>query len=240
MKPTAQLTSTRQVSEADDYWVPLADLMTALMMVFLLIAIGFMIKVQANAARIDQIAIQYEKVREDLYNDLLKEFEQDRAKWGAEITRDLSVTFKEPDILFAQGSDDLRPRFIEILNDFFPRYVSVLRKYQRAGTIEEIRIEGHTSSDFGNLSRDEAYFANMELSQSRTRSTLSYALSLPAVSDDREWLKNLMTANGLSSSRPVYLADGVTEDPEQSRRVEFRVRTTADESLRQILDKRSK
>jgi hypothetical protein len=34
----------KQVSGHDDHWIPLSDLMTGLMMIFLLIAISYMIK----------------------------------------------------------------------------------------------------------------------------------------------------------------------------------------------------
>ena len=37
-------------------------------------------------------------------------------------------------------------------------------------------------------------------------------------------LQNLMTAKGRSYSDPVYYADGVTENKEASRRVEFKFR----------------
>ena len=41
-----------------------------------------------------------------------------------------------------------------------------------------------------------------------------------------------MTANGLSSSQPVFVNNVV--DSERSRRVEFRVRTNADEKLNEL------
>jgi hypothetical protein len=53
-----------------------------------------------------------------------------------------------------------------------------------------------------------------------------------------DWAKGVITANGLSSSQPI-LVNGV-EDKQLSRRVEFRVRTNAEKQLEDIANKRSK
>ncbi len=107
------------------------------------------------------------------------------------------------------------------------------RKYR--DSISEVRIEGHTSSDWNGVAASDAYFRNMELSQARTRSTLAYVLSLPADSEQVSWLQRFVTANGLSSSR-LILDDKGVEDVARSRRVEFRVRTDAETRLAKILE----
>ena len=73
----------------------------------------------------------------------------------------------------------------------------------------------------------------MKLSQDRTRSVLEYVMSLPQVSNQREWLKNYLTANGLSSSK-LIMTNGV-EDKEKSRRVEFRVKTNSEKRIVKII-----
>lgn len=219
----------------EDYWIPLADVMTALMMMFLLIAVIFMIKVQADAERVDRIAILYNQLRTDVYKDLDREFHKDLPGWSASLDHNLTIRFKEPDVLFDTGRDALKPRFAVILDNFFPRYVRVLSQSKYRDSIEEIRIEGHTSSFWAaNVSAEDAYFLNMALSQARTRSTLKYVLSLPAVANQRTWLTSHLTANGLSSSKLIRGPDG-REDPEASQRVEFRVRTNADARISDMI-----
>lgn len=223
--------------------------MTGLMMLFMLVAVVFMVKVeeetsrvqesarqvQRSAQQVQEIALIYDQMRELLYKDLQQEFESDLRKWGAELDQDLTLRFKEPDVLFDTGKDTLKPRFASILDSFFPRYVRILGGPKYRDSIDEIRIEGHTSSFWiSSASPEDAYFLNMELSQSRTRSALQYVLGLPKVSDEGEWLKSRLTANGLSSSKLIRLPDG-TEDREGSQRVEFRVRTNADERISEIL-----
>jgi outer membrane protein OmpA-like peptidoglycan-associated protein len=219
------------------HWIPLSDLMTGLMVIFLLIAVMYMMKVEADTDRIRTVAIAYSEIRDALYEELQHEFQRDLGPWKAEILKsDLTIRFNEPEILFASGSSELKPEFKAILADFFPRYVRILTSARYRDAVSEIRIEGHTSSDWsGQTSPEDAYFHNMELSQARTRTTLSYVLQLPDVAADRAWLTHSLTANGLSSSRPILNADH-TEDADRSRRVEFRIRTDAETRLAKILE----
>jgi outer membrane protein OmpA-like peptidoglycan-associated protein len=149
------------------------------------------------------------------------------------LLKDLTIRFEEPEVLFDTGKDTLKPRFTVILDDFFPRYVSILSSPKYKDSIEEIRVEGHTSSIWKNAQADRAYFENMQLSQSRTRTVLEYVLSLPQLHSQQSWLRSRVTANGLSSSKIIY-RDG-KEDTKASQRVEFRVRTNADERIADML-----
>ena len=139
------------------------------------------------------------------------------------------IRFKAPDVLFDRGKDYIKPRFQAILSDFFPRYVAVLRPFNN--TIEELRIEGHTSSIWNvSTTAEQAYFLNMGLSQARTREVLELVLTLPAIIEERGWVQPLLTANGLSSGRLIKAANGV-ENPSASRRVEFRVELKASSEI---------
>ena len=209
--------------------------MTGLMLVFLLVAITYMVKVEAASQHIREIAVLYERMKVELYDDFKKEFEKDLPRWGAELDRDSTIRFKEPDVLFLIGSSEIKNNFKSILDDFFPRYVHILDSDKYRDAVDEIRIEGHTSSVWSNLSSDQAYFQNMKLSQDRTRSTLQYVLALPAVRGDLPWLRGHITANGLSSSKTIKRADN-TEDYERSQRVEFRVRTDAESRIARIIE----
>ena len=73
----------------------------------------------------------------------------------------------------------------------------------------------------------------MALSQARTRTTLKKILNSNAGSQNEEWLKKRLTANGLSSSQPIISIDGFI-DEKASQRVEFRIVTNADESIERI------
>ncbi|MGL5902502.1 MAG: hypothetical protein ACRCZO_07420, partial [Cetobacterium sp.] len=81
----------------------------------------------------------------------------------------------------------------------------------------------------------ESYFKNMELSQNRTRSTLQYVMTLNSMRKHEQFMIEKVTANGLSYSKRV-INYGI-EDKKMSRRVEFRIRTKAEQKLDAILEK---
>ncbi len=191
-------------------------------------------------------AVIYEDVIKELHQSLLGEFNADLKKWNAELRDDLTFRFNEPAVLFDTGDTTIKPKFKRILNDFFPRYLNVITSEKFKKDIAEVRIEGHTSSVWGDLPRDsqEAYFYNMNLSQERSRETLFYVMTLPESKRNYEWLKDRLIANGLSSSKLVDRnglllsdenSDGV-EDQFKSQRVEFRVRIDAESKITKMLD----
>lgn len=224
------------IREQEGHWVAVSDLMAGLMMVFLLISIVFMINVERQQKKITDVAILYDHLRTQLYEDLLAEFSADLPTWGAEIDPDLTFRFNKADLMFAKGESVLAENFQLILADFFPRYLSIITAEKYHEDILEVRIEGHTSSAWlGAVDDDEAYILNMALSQARTRTTLAYVLSLPQVSTHKVWLRKYLTANGLSSAKAVIDDNGIEND-ERSRRVEFKVRTDAEGKIATILD----
>ncbi len=147
---------------------------------------------------------------------------------------------RDPEILFKVGSAELNDHFKSIWITFFPRFIQILTDPKYKDDIEEIRIEGHTSSEWsGENSPYQAYFNNMELSQDRTHKVLIYILS--KIKDERlfNWTKSKLTANGLSSSKLIYNLDQ-TENKERSRRVEFKIKTNAEKQINKILKQSSK
>lgn len=220
------------------HWISVSDLMAGLMIVFMFIAIALMRSAFLERDQIKEIAVAYQANQVAIYEAMMQEFEKDLERWDARIEADtLAFEFRSPDVLFATGSAEIRPRFQEILADFFPRYLAILKHYK--DSIDEIRIEGHTSSIWNSqTSEAEAYFLNMRLSQGRTRSVLRYIYGLPAVESERDWVKRHFAAVGFSSSRPVLDAQG-HENRARSRRVSFRVITNAELQIRKILEEPS-
>ena len=232
----------------EDHWIPLSDLMTGLMMIFMLVSIVFMLQLKRDEARIvkaqnrvKDVVLHYTDLRAELYQDLKLQFKDDIGKWHASITPDLRIRFQEPSVQFDTGSTVVKDSFKAILSSFFPRYVHILRSPKYRNAIEEIRIEGHTSSIWKGLTPEQAYYQNMQLSQERTRAVLMYVFGLPPVRKRAtlKWLITHVTANGLSSSHLLYLPNG-SENIIGSQRVEFSVRTSAEKQLKKILKALSK
>src|SRR5690606_30606097 len=116
-----------------------------------------------------------------------------------------------------------------VFEEFFPRYMNVLAPFKTS--IESVRIEGHTSSGWGQSSdRNATYFNNLRLSQDRARSVLRYVYTLAEVTTHHAWMMRNVAAVGYSSSRPIYNGDG-SENIEQSKRVAFRVITNSETKI---------
>ena len=207
-----------------DVWESISDLMTGLMLIFLFISLAVLWELQRTGHKIADL-------KQAIYSEMVKEFPtSDLEKWGAVIdTKTMAVTFREPDVLFGVGQSTVQPRFQEILNDFFPRYIKVLTKPEFHGKIAEIRIEGYASLEAGeNRDSDYDYFHNMEISQSRARNVLQYVFSIPAMADKKEWLRQTVITNGYSFGRAS------SGSSNEERRVEFRFITDDQQLLKEF------
>jgi outer membrane protein OmpA-like peptidoglycan-associated protein len=218
--------------ENGDHWLTVSDLMAGLMIVFLFIAIVFMMITQKENDKIKDVAVAYQQNQVAIYDALENEFKKDLDKWGAAIDKEtLAFNFQSPDVLFANNDMRLSRAYKDILDDFFPRYINVLTPFR--DSLDEIRIEGHTSSVGLRGSTDaEAYFYNMKLSQGRTRSVLEYGYAL--MPNESDWIKANIAAVGFSSSR-IITVNG-KEDATKSRRVSFRAITNSDIQIKRILE----
>ena len=225
-------------------WISISDMMAGIMMIFLLIMVSFMLITQKTQEDLkiqnqkllelneamSTIAKDYSNLQQELYEALLKEFGKDLKAWDASIDEDNTIRFNEPEVLFDTGAKQVKKRFKDILDDFFPRYVKILSLERFRDNIEEIRIEGHTSQTwFVAHTLEERYLGNAELSQARALEVLKYCFNLQNINPYKEWLVKVFRANGLSFAKPL-------EDDDKSRRVEFRVITKANKDLLKILD----
>jgi outer membrane protein OmpA-like peptidoglycan-associated protein len=237
----ADIFKPRGSEQEENHWLSVSDLMAGLMVVFLFIAIALMRNALIERDRIKEVAVAYQETQVGIYSALTEEFAGDLEKWNAEVDREtLTFTFNSPDVLFQQGRIELSLAYRDLLSDFFPRYMEVLEQFR--GGINEVRIEGHTSSIWNQTTGpSEAYFLNMELSQGRTRSVLEYVYGLDAIGDHQDWIKANIAAVGFSSAKIVDragmpAADSTQEDFDRSRRVTFRVISNADIRIKQILE----
>lgn len=227
-------------------WLSVSDLMTGLMVIFLFVAIAYISRVQKNQS----VLTDYVETKNKLHAKLIKEFEGDTLKWQMAIGKDLTMKFKEPTVLFATGSSDLTPRFMEILDEFLPRYFNILLNDSLRSNIREIRIEGHTDDIPMTSLHSDPYIANAMLSQDRALSVVKYFRSMPQFesysNQQKQLLEYWFTANGLSYGKALdtdgdfVIHSGNPIDRAHSRRVEFRIVTSGDEILENFVKENAK
>ncbi|MAY22484.1 MAG: hypothetical protein CMC74_06880 [Flavobacteriaceae bacterium] len=226
-------------------WISFSDIMTGLMVIFMFIAISFIVQVNKEKEERDIIFEEFKATKEMLYAELENEFKEDFKKWEVELDKDLSIKFTNPDVLFASGKSEIRPYFEDILNSFLPRYFDVLLQEKYKNKIAEIRIEGHTDTDAAPTYDRDPYIGNIKLSQERSAEVLKffrlmdYYKNLEQETEFR--LQFWLTANGLSYGRTIdddkqlTSVSGNPPNNEYSRRVEFKIITTSNQLVDQVI-----
>lgn len=229
----------------DNSWISFSDIMTGLMVIFMFIAIAYILEVQKKQAERDELFEEFKATKEELYQELDSIFRDNFAKWQVELDKDLSIKFTNPEVLFASGKTEIRPYFQEILSSFLPKYFDILLQDKYRDKISEIRIEGHTDAvPAPNYDRDP-YIGNIILSQLRSAQVLKYFREMDyyknLTSEEEQNLQFWLTANGLSFGRTLdenkelTLISGKPANNNYSRRVEFRIVTTSDKLVDKVL-----
>ena len=117
-------------------------------------------------------------------------------------------------VFFETGKAEIRQEGKDLLDRFVPVYLDVLLREEYSDYLGEIIIEGHTDSK-------GTYESNLKLSQDRALQVAMYCLRMPSLTKERkQQLQKILTAKGRSYADLIYV-NGV-EDPDASRRVEFK------------------
>jgi len=218
--------------KTDSEWMSISDMMSGLMLIFLFIAISFMVKVESEKQEMKDVVLEYRDTKVNLNEALYSEFENDLKEWNASISTDNSIIFDSPDVLFAVSKSDVKNEFKIVLNNFFARYLKILTSPEYKDEIQELRVEGHTSNRWkGSSSTEEIYLKNMQLSQERAYSVLSYCYSLNSsiVKENRAWLEKHFRANGMAFSK--------LKEKSRARRVEFTIQMKSEDKVYEVLEK---
>ncbi len=130
-------------------------------------------------------------------------------------------------VFFETGKATIRDEGRAFLDRFVPVYLDVLLRDEYADYLGEIIIEGHTDST-------GTYNSNLKLSQDRALQVALYCLDMPSLTRaQKARLQQILTATGRSSSDLILGPDG-REDPDASRRVEFKFSLRDADMIREI------
>ena len=215
----------KTASQGEEQWISVSDMMAGLMMIFLFISIIYIQNISKYFSDVSEIS-------DRICADLKQEFDKDADRWDMSICENGLLISFDSDSNFEVNSAVLSAEFSAVLADFFPRLMEVIYKYR--DSISELRIEGHTDSSVRRIDSElSGYLYNTKLSQDRSRNVMDYSLNLGRIlqkSEYLDWSYEHVTAHGMSSSQRVLTQAGV-EDYAASRRVEFRLRTKAEDRL---------
>ncbi|MRG85605.1 OmpA family protein [Salinibacillus xinjiangensis] len=216
-----------------NFWPAFTDILATILLVILLILITLMFTKQQELEGKEKDIQEQEEIIDSLVGyergmieQLSKAFQEEGVK--VEIDQESGSIKFDSDLLFDYDQTALKPEFKQQLKQIIPIYSSVLLNEENRAAIDSILIEGHTDSD-------GTYMYNLELSQARAFSIVSYILS-DEFGDfpNKDILREKISAIGRSESMPI-LVDG-KEDMDQSRRVELKFRLAMNEQMQDVLD----
>lgn len=195
----------------------------------------------AREEKVESAFKAYSDMKEKIYDDLNSEFSQDMGRWNATLDKnDLSIKFfmddSAPRVMFKPGSGHQTEYYDELIADFCPRYYKVLRPVVESSLVTEIKVEGHTSSEWrAGSSESESYYSNLSLSQERAKNVMVTCLKSIEAADPDKFIpfRKKTTANGVAFSKVITDESG-HERAGASRRVEFKIVTSFDDNIGKV------
>ncbi|MFH6960651.1 flagellar motor protein MotB [Flavobacterium aquidurense] len=222
-------------TKSDHNFVAYSDIMTCLAIIFLFIAVAYILE-----------GLSDKIIKDDIYNSIGENLKKDFKSKNVQLDDDMSLKFLQDSVnrtqeLFEIGSAEMTPSFKQTVKYVWPKYQAIILSKKNLKYISEIRIEGHTDTIAPRKKDKESYLYNLNLSSARAQSVLEFIRTLEAYKNlevkKRSRLDFLLTANGMSFSRAlnkkgevsVLSKDDNSIDLNKSRRVEFRINTSNEE-----------
>ena len=201
-------------SENNIFWVTMTDLMTALVLVFIVLFFY------------TYMTSYYEKIQGQLEQKKATDAMQKTLKEQNIVANvDNTGIVKISDLeLFELNSYELSPKGRAYLSKFAPAYLnSIFSNDYLNKNVEKIIIEGHTDSQTfaGKYSEDEQYMKNMDLSLKRAFTVAEFIANTPYNKTNGDRLRKMILVEGASFSSPIIING--KEDFAKSRRVELKI-----------------
>ncbi len=206
---------TEETNEGNIFWITMTDLMTGLVLVF--IVLFFYTYMTSHIEKFNQ-----DIAKENASKSLQQALKDEKIEANVDP---VSGIVKISDLeLFELSSYELSDKGKEYLNKFAPAYFdSIFTNEYLDKNLDKIIIQGHTDSQTfaGEFSEDQQYMKNMELSLNRAFAVADYMTNTPYNKINGERLRKMIIVEGASFSNPV-LFNG-KEDFTKSRRVELKL-----------------
>ncbi|HWK71419.1 MAG TPA: OmpA family protein [Burkholderiaceae bacterium] len=192
------------------FWISFADLMTALMVLFLVVMGVALLAVTKTVSEHDRKVAERQKNIELI----LQRFEDAAEKYdGISVHKNRQVIDFGQRARFAFGDWRLNAQQEQVLRQFVPEILTLANDELGKSVLKRIVIEGYTD-------KKGSYLANLNLSLQRSQKVLCtmFATTGPNLLDDSQKadVRNLFFVGG-------YSFNAAKESDEESRRVEMRL-----------------
>ena|ERR1700722_6147324 len=206
-------------SSADHLSSSLTDLMTSLMVIFILLLLVFVHRTAGKDAAVTDVLLK--RLRHDLTPQGFNE---------RSIRRDPrdrnAILVIVPDRLmnFETGKSTLQPAGELFLKTYIPEFAEVLCSDQFRSSVESIVVEGHTDTQRYVGSAEESQNKNLRLSQDRSMEVVKNALAdLAGREAERGCFLEKLSASGRGEQEQEAT-------PDESRRVILKIRVKANDA----------
>jgi outer membrane protein OmpA-like peptidoglycan-associated protein len=208
----------RSKDEAEKpFWISYADLMTALMVLFLVVMSVALLAVTKTVSDIERQKVE----RERDITKLLDEVEEAAARYpGIKVDQERKIIDFGDKAHFDKGKHTLTPDQTRLLRAFVPDVLVIARNELGRKWLKQVVVEGFASPEGD-------YLYNLNLSLERSQRVLCVLLAQPYPDeramnqDELEQIRDLFLVGGYSFNAAKYNADRDSYD--ESRRVELRL-----------------
>lgn len=227
--------SSKSVDEENPYWMSFSDVMSGLLVIFILASVILILQLMVKQDEIDESKIEFEaeikllqQAEEVRRNILVEAAEMLKARGiQVEISENQTVLRIPNDLLgFNTGQDDIQARYEETAFEIGEVLHTLISKDNRVTYLDTIFVEGHTDSRpfSGALCGDKG---NWCLSSLRAISLWQFWESeLPAGQRLSEFNnlagQPLFSVSGYAATRPVVANEQTDDDYRQNRRIDIR------------------
>lgn len=194
------------------FWISFADLMTALMVLFLLVMSVALLAVTRTISEREQLESQRQRSIERLLDRVQKAAARQP---GVRVDRNRAVIDFGDRARFDTSSHTLSPEQERLLRAFVPEVLAIARDKSGRRWLKRIVVEGFTD-------RRGSYLYNLNLSLQRSQRVLCALMTAPGP-DERA-----MSRSELEEIRRLFLVGGYSsnsarESLDASRRIELRL-----------------
>lgn len=192
----------------------LTDLMTSLMVIFILLLLVFVHRTAGKDAAVTDVLLR------KLLADMKPHgFNEQTIRHDPRDKNAILVIVPDRLMNFETSKSTLRPEGERFLKEYIPEFAGVLCSEQFRSSIESIVVEGHTDiHPWVGQSAEESQNSNLKLSQDRSMEVVKSALSdLTGMEPRRSCFLEKLSATGRGEQEQEAT-------PEESRRVILKIR----------------
>ena len=214
------------VDEENPYWMSFSDMMSALLVIFMLAAVILILQLMEKQKAFDQQVSQLEKA-EQVRNDMLQEAVAELRKRGikVEVSENHTVLRIPNELLgFDTGAYEVLPRYQATAQEIGEVINAVISKDDRVQYLDTVFVEGHTDNRPYNNTQIKG---NWGLSTFRAISLWQFWSSELPEAARLNRLNNqdgdpLFSVSGYGETRPVNDQQSSEEDYRLNRRIDIR------------------